>query len=136
MYTGELTSRLSLHECISHIYLYWLIYFHPFVDNLKKRGRSILEFIYASLFHSLILYKKGEKNFGVYACLSPCLCIDVCFVLCTSLNIFIFIVMHELRGASMKFNFNPCIYNSMSFVIIKKGEIVGPKAHRSSFDDD
>jgi len=36
----------------------------------------------------------------------------------------------------MKLNFNPCIYNSMSFVIIKKGEIVGPKAHHSSFDDD
>ena len=32
----------------------------------------------------------------------------------------------------MKLNFNPCIYNSMSFVIIKKGEIVGSKAHRSS----
>ena len=26
----------------------------------------------------------------------------------------------------MKLDFNPCIYNSMSFVIIKKGEIVGP----------
>ena len=38
-----------------------------------------------------------------------------------------FIVMHELKGASMKLIFNPCIYNSMSFVIIKKGEIVGPK---------
>ena len=36
----------------------------------------------------------------------------------------------------MKLNFNPYIYNSMSFVIIKKGEIVGPKAHHSSFDDE
>jgi len=36
----------------------------------------------------------------------------------------------------MKLNFNPCIYNSMSFVIIKKGEIVGPEALHSSFDDD
>ena len=36
--------------------------------------------------------------------------------------------MHELSGSSMKLNFNPCIYNSMSFVIIKKGEIVSPKA--------
>ena len=36
----------------------------------------------------------------------------------------------------MKLKFNPCIYNSMSFVIIKKGEIVGPEAHHSSFDDD
>ena len=53
-----------------------------------------------------------------------------------SLHIFMFIVMHALRGASMKLNFNPCIYNSMSFVIIKKGEIVGPEALHSSFDDD
>ena len=36
----------------------------------------------------------------------------------------------------MKLDFNPYIYSSMSFVIIKKGEIVGPKAHHSSFDDD
>ena len=36
----------------------------------------------------------------------------------------------------MKLVFNPCIYNFMSFVIIKKGEIVGPKAHHSSIDDD
>ena len=28
------------------------------------------------------------------------------------------------------------IYNSMSFVIIKEGEIVGPKAFHPSFDDD
>ena len=28
----------------------------------------------------------------------------------------------------MKLNFNPYIYNSMSFFIIKKGEIVGPEA--------
>ena len=47
-----------------------------------------------------------------------------------------FMVMHELREASMKLNVNPCIYNSMSFVIIKKGEIVGPEAHHSSFDAD
>ena len=36
----------------------------------------------------------------------------------------------------MKFNFNLCIYNSMGFVIIKKGEITGPKARHSSFDND
>ena len=58
------------------------------------------------------------------------------FSLCTLLNIFMFIAMHELRGASMMLNFNPCIYNSLSFVIIKKGKIVGPMAHRSNFDDD
>jgi len=48
----------------------------------------------------------------------------------------LFITMHELRGVSMKLIFNPYIYNSMSFVIIKKREIVVPKAHYSSFDDD
>jgi len=26
--------------------------------------------------------------------------------------------------------------NSISFIVIKKGEIVGPKAYHSSFDDD
>ena len=36
----------------------------------------------------------------------------------------------------MKLYFDPCIYNSMSFVIIEKGEIVGPEAFHSSFDDD
>ena len=36
----------------------------------------------------------------------------------------------------MKLDFNPYIYNFMSFVIIKKEEIVGPKAYHSSFDDD
>ena len=36
----------------------------------------------------------------------------------------------------MKLIFNPCIYNFMSFIIIKKVEIVGPKAHHSSFEDD
>jgi len=44
--------------------------------------------------------------------------------------------MHELRGSFYELIFNPYIYNSMSFVIIKKGEIVGPKAHHFSFDDD
>ena len=53
-----------------------------------------------------------------------------------SLNTLLFIDMHELRGASMKLNLNPCIYNSMTFVIIKKGENVGSEAGHSDFDDD
>jgi len=36
----------------------------------------------------------------------------------------------------MKLIFNPYIYNSMSFVIIKNREIVGPKVNHPSFDDD
>ena len=56
--------------------------------------------------------------------------------LCASLHIYYLCVMHELRGSFLDALLNPCIYNFMSFVIIKKGEIVGPKAHHSSFDDD
>ena len=82
--------------------------------------------------------KKGEKNFEslymhVYIFINAYMFV---FSLYNSLNIYLFISMHELRGSFYELNFNPCIYNSMIFVIIKKGEIVGPKAHHSSFDDD
>ena len=36
--------------------------------------------------------------------------------------------MHELRGAFPKLIFNPCIYNSMSFVTIKKGKMLAQKS--------
>ena len=75
--------------------------------------------------HICFVYAKGKK----YSSLMH-VCVE------HSLYIFMFIAMHELTGVSMKLNFNPCIYNSMSFVIIKKGEIVGPEARRSSFDND
>jgi len=51
----------------------------------------------------------------------------VLFTLCISLNIYLFIVMHELRGSFYEAYLNPCIYNSMSFVIIKKGETVSQR---------
>ena len=144
---------------VYRIYILILDLFHfPPLLMIDKKEEKDFEFIYAYL--SICIYwvytscvlqngennfeslnKKGEKVFGkrifdLCMFLSPCWCIYICFVSCTSLNILLFIVMHELKGASMKLNFNPCIYNSMSFVIIKKGEIVGPKAHHSSFDDD
>jgi len=39
------------------------------------------------------------------------------------------------RGASLEVSFLFICNNSMCFVIIKKGEIVGPKAICPSFDD-
>ena len=64
-YARELTSRLSLHECISHIYLYCLLCFRPFFDELTKRGRRILR-VYICMFIFLFMHicfvyaKKGE----------------------------------------------------------------------------
>ena len=89
----------------------WFIY----ACLLTKRGRNIWWFIYACLLHVYFILKKGEKDFLyfiqkggegfwregflIYACLSPSLCIYICLVLCTSLNIYLFIVMHELWGS-------------------------------------
>ena len=49
------------------------------------------------------------------------------FTLCISLNIYVFIAIRELRGASMKLSFNPCIYNFVSFVIIKRGRLLAQR---------
>ena len=73
--------------------------------------------------------QKGEKNLeSSYMLFNIVVYVYIfAFSLYSSLNIFIVFAMHELRGN---------LYNFISFVIIKKGEIVGSKAHHSSFDDD
>ena len=126
MYVGgvNFTSLLFMNVYRIYIFIAWFV-FAPLLMNWQKRGEGFWEFIYACLFSCLWIYvlfnaKRGKEFDEFYACLY----IYVCLVLCTSLNIFMFIVMHELRGASMKLNFNPCIYNSMSFVIIKKGRLL------------
>jgi len=43
--------------------------------------------------------------------------------------------MHVFRGASIEVSFQIICDNSMCFVIIKEGEIVGPKAISPNFDD-
>ena len=78
--------------------------------------------------------KNGEKKFEslhvhVYILIYAYM---LCLIYVLLLNILIVYAMHELRGSFMKLNFNPCIYNFMSFVITKKGEIVSPKVHHSS----
>ena len=87
------------------------------IDN---KGEKDFEFIYAYEFCIYWVYasyvlqngkmffeglnKKGEKVFGkrildLCMFLSPYLCIYICLVSCTSLNILLFIDMHELRGS-------------------------------------
>ena len=113
---------------ITYIYPYCWFVFHPFVDDWQKGGERfwvyicIFEFLHILKFRKCILCwvyascvlqnrenvleclnKKGEKvfrekNFWFMYFLSPCLCIYICLVLYTSLNILLFIVMHELRG--------------------------------------
>ena len=72
-------------------------------------------------------WQKGGEVFGefIYACLF----MHVYFLIYEKGG-------NEFGGASMKFIFNPCIYNSIGFVIIKMGKIVDPKTHHFSFDDD
>ena len=105
-----------------------LFYFSPICWWLTKRGEWFWVYIcifrnwvfaYNKFMHVLYfmcihkgkggegfwkLNKKGEKvfgrrMFGLCMFLSPCLCIYICLVLCTSLIIYLFIVMHELRGS-------------------------------------
>jgi len=124
---------LSSWMYIAYIYLYCLICFHPFVDNLTKRGRSILwvyicmfisfscfiqkgveefwefmhiylVYVYATcLFHFLVLYEKGEKDF-------ESLCIYVLFMFMQhgeknfwSLCMFISLFMHICLFCFMPF---------------------------------
>ena len=66
MYVGELTLHLSLSSWMYIAYISLLVeLFSPLCWWLTKRGRSIFEFIYASLFHFLVLYKKGEKDYFI-----------------------------------------------------------------------
>ena len=71
MYLGKLTLRLPFMN-VYRIYLfYWLIWFHPFIDF--KGGEHCFVFTLTPL---LMIDKKGEKYFGIYACLKiSCLCI-------------------------------------------------------------
>ena len=72
---------------------YLMIYICMFISFSRKRGEGF----------SCFIQKGGEcfwgEEFLSYACLSPCLCIYICLILYTLLNILLFIIMHELRGS-------------------------------------
>ena len=76
--------------------------FAPLLMNWQKGGEVFGEIIYACLFmhvYFLIYAKRGKRIWWVYAYLFLYLCIYVLFGLCISLNIFMFIAMHKLRGS-------------------------------------
>ena len=92
------------------IYLF-CFYFNPFVDDWQKGG-EVFE-IYACFpffihkggvvfmfMHICFILQIGEKEFDLFyawlACLSPYICIHVYVLHC---HIYLFIVMHELRGS-------------------------------------
>ena len=67
MYAGELTLRLPLHECISHIYIFIIDLFFTPLLMIDKKGENDFEFKLSLYMHiyslSLCLYKKREKDF-------------------------------------------------------------------------
>ena len=93
--------RLPFHKCISHIYLYCWFIFHHFVDDWQKGGEWFWVYIYIFTIWVYVYTKRRRMIFTVYTkkrekvfgkrifdlCmfLSPCLCIYICLVLCTSL---------------------------------------------------
>ena len=103
-----------------------------YVANLRRDSVSSYFGKRGVTMHICFVYAKRGEVFGEFIYFYFLIYAYIwLFGLCISLYINLFIAMHELRGS-----FNPCIYNSMSFVIIKKGEIVDPKTHHASFDDD
>ena len=112
----------------------------PLLMNWQKGGEKFRIFIYACLFN-LLSFTIGIKNIFCWYIKSMFISLvsNIMFMhiyVEHSRYIFIVYCYAWVKGASMKLNFNPCIYNSMSFVIIKRGEIVSPEALHSSFDDD
>ena len=88
----------DLHKCISHIYLYCLICFLPFVDELTKMGRRILR-VYICMFiflfmHKCIVYAKRGEEVGEF--ISLFMHIRLC--LYTLLNIFIIYCYAWVKG--------------------------------------
>ena len=80
-----------------------LICFRPFVDELTKRGRSILRVYICMFCFSLYMHvlfscscKKGRRFWWVYFVVYAYIFL---FSLYTLLNIYLFIAMHELRGS-------------------------------------
>ena len=88
------------------IYFYLVCFSSPLCWWVDKKEKKI-ERVYIYMFYfCLCIY--------VYVCLI--------FYLWAFIEYLYVFAMHELRGAPMKLIFNPYLYNSMSFVIIKKEE--------------
>ena len=101
MYAGELTLRLSSSWMyIAYISL-WFDLFSPLFWWIDKKGEKFFESLYMHVYFSLFM-QNGEEEFSefIYACLIfGIYAYMFVFALCISLNIYLFIIMHELRGS-------------------------------------
>ena len=109
--------------------------FMPLCWWFSKKGERNLE-IYICMLNFETLYMHVSFSIGIRAykfCLCKKgrsilhLCIYVLFGLCIHWISLLFIAMHELRGSFYWALLNSCMYNSMSFVIIKKGRLLAQK---------
>ena len=158
MYAGELTYRLPLHECISHIYLYCRFLFTPLL-MIERKGENDFEFIHAYLeiefMHilSLCMYwvhacsifyvytKKRRRILKVYTkrwrkilqvwwvlCMFISLYMDTCLFNLRAFIVYLFVYCYAWVKGELLWSLTLIyVYNSMSFVIIKKGNIVDPR---------
>jgi len=92
-------------------------------------------YIYHIFFTPLLMnWQKKEEKFRVYICIwlyvfaFMCFYIHDLFISRASIGyLIVFVFMHELRGSFYWALLNSCMYNSMSFVIIKKGRLLAQK---------
>ena len=92
----NLVSLCMFISLFMHIYIVWFV-FLPLCWWIDKKGKKYLENLYMHVYFISLFMQKGEKEFGEF--IYVYLCIYVLFGLCTLLNIFMFIVMHELWGS-------------------------------------
>ena len=138
---GELTLRL----CSSWMYIAYIPllfdFFLPLCWWIDKKGEKNFESLYMHVFlvytHMFCLCKKGRSIWRVYLCLVPHLCIYMLFGLYISLHIFIVYCYAWVKG-ELPWSLTLIHAYIISWVLSssKRGEIVGPEAHHSSFNDD
>ena len=133
MYVGGVNFTSLLFMNIYRIYIFIACFsFAPLLMNWQKGGEEFGEFYMHVYFISLFM-QKGEEEL---LCMFISLFLHICVVLFMHFIEYLYVYCYAWVKGELLLKFNPCIYNSMSFVIIKKGEIVGSKAHHSSFDDE
>ena len=139
-----------------YIYPYCWFIFHPFVDDWQKGGERF--WVYICIFECLHILslcilcftkwgndfeclnkKRGEgfwkKNFWF---MRVYLLVYAYIYLFSFMHFIEYLIVYRYAWVKGELLWSlPLIHAYITpFVIIKKGEIVGPEAHHSSFDDD
>jgi len=128
MYAGgvNFTSLLFMNVYRIYILIVWFV-FATLLMIWQKGGEVFGEFIYACLFYFLV-YAKRKKNLMNLCMFISFYAYMFMFNLCAFIEYHYCLLLYMSKGGvSMNLNFNSCIYNSMSFVIIKNGGDCWPK---------